>query len=48
MSDSDIELECPRCGALVIDDELEQVDGEEDKAGCPCCGEASATEDWVS
>ena len=48
MSDPDIELECPACGACVPYDNTQEVEGDEDKTGCPTCGEASPTDDWFA
>ncbi len=40
-------LECPKCGAVVGYDDVQEVD-DESVAGCPECGESSPTEDWFS
>lgn len=42
-----IELECPKCGALVAYELVEVVD-DESAAGCPDCGESSPTDDWFA
>lgn len=48
MSDDneEIELECPKCSALVPYECVEVVDDDEGAAGCPECGESSPTDDW--
>lgn len=42
------DLECPACGACVAYDEAEVVENDDDKTGCPVCGEASPTDDWFA
>lgn len=44
----EIDLECPACGAIVDYDDVEVVEGHDDKSGCPCCGESSPTEEWFA
>ena len=43
-----IELECPKCGALIGYENAEVVEDDEGACGCPECGEASPTDDWFA
>lgn len=38
--------ECPACGVLVDDSEVEEADTD-DSAKCPECGVMSPLDDWV-
>lgn len=44
----EIELECPNCGALIGYDDVQEVERDENSAGCPDCGEASPTDEWFA
>ncbi len=44
----EIELECPKCGALIGYDHVQEVEGDDNACGCPECGESSPTDDWFA